>query len=100
MKISGWTGPAWRMGIHALRNFRPEFPIDWTERQRRSDVRRNKHRGPLQLLKMLLLLSYPLSRETPFYSQLAKPELRQLYDLRQGDVCNSFYLTTSNHCGT
>jgi len=49
---------------------------------------------------MLIELSHPLSEHTPFYSQLPKPELRQIYDLNKGDVCNSFYFTTSNHCGT
>ena len=49
---------------------------------------------------MLIQLSYPLSEQTPFYSSLPKPELRQIYDLSKGDVCNSFYFTTSNHCGT
>jgi arylformamidase len=49
---------------------------------------------------MLIQLSYPLSEQTPFYSFLPKPQLRQIYDLDKGDVCNSFYFTTSNHCGT
>jgi kynurenine formamidase len=49
---------------------------------------------------MLIQLSYPLSEQTPFYSSLPKPMLRQIYDLGEGDVCNSFYFTTSNHCGT
>ena len=49
---------------------------------------------------MLIQLSYPLSEQTPFYSSLPKPALRQIYDLGKGDVCNSFYFTTSNHCGT
>ncbi len=49
---------------------------------------------------MLIQLSYPLSEHTPFYSFLPKPELRQIYDLRKGDICNSFYFTTSNHAGT
>jgi arylformamidase len=49
---------------------------------------------------MLIQLSYPLSEQTPFYSSLPKPALRQIYNLGKGDVCNSFYFTTSNHCGT
>lgn len=49
---------------------------------------------------MLVKLSHNLSEQTPFYSSLAKPELRQLYDLERGDTCNSFYVTTSNHAGT
>ena len=49
---------------------------------------------------MLIQLSYPLSEQTPFYSSLPKPQLRQIYDLRKGDACNSFYFTTSNHAGT
>jgi arylformamidase len=50
--------------------------------------------------KMLIRLSHPLSEHTPFYSCLPKPRLEQIYDLGKGDVCNSFYLTTSNHAGT
>ena len=50
--------------------------------------------------KMLIQLSYALSEQTPFYSSLPKPQLRQIYDLRKGDSCNSFYFTTSNHAGT
>jgi arylformamidase len=49
---------------------------------------------------MLIQLSYPLSEQTPFHSSLPKPQLRQIYDLRKGDVCNSFYFTASNHAGT
>ncbi|MCC7342065.1 MAG: cyclase family protein [Bryobacterales bacterium] len=49
---------------------------------------------------MLIKLSYNLSEHTPFYASLPKPQLRQIYDLEKGDACNSFYLTTSNHCGT
>ena len=49
---------------------------------------------------MLVQLSYNLSENTPFYQTLPKPELRQIYDVSKGDACNSFYLTTSNHCGT
>jgi kynurenine formamidase len=49
---------------------------------------------------MLIRLSHPLSERTPFYSSLPKPRLEQIYDMRKGDVCNSFYLTTSNHAGT
>ena len=54
----------------------------------------------LQLREMLIQLSYPLSEQTPFYPPLPKPQLRQIYDLAKGDVCNSFYFTSSNHCGT
>src|SRR5215510_13157857 len=50
--------------------------------------------------KMLIRLSHPLSEHTPFYSSLPKPRLEQIYDLGKGDVCNSFYFTTSNHAGT
>src|SRR6476661_5920330 len=50
--------------------------------------------------KMLIQLSHHLSEDTPFYASLAKPELKQLYDLRKGHVCNSFYFSTSNHAGT
>jgi len=49
---------------------------------------------------MFIQLSHHLSEHTPFYSTLPKPALRQIYDLGKGDVCNSFYLTTSNHAGT
>lgn len=49
---------------------------------------------------MLVQLSHALSEDTPFYARLAKPRLKQLYDVRKGDVCNSFYFTTSNHAGT
>lgn len=49
---------------------------------------------------MLIKLSHNLSERTPFYSSLPKPQLKQLYDLAHGDTCNSFYFTTSNHCGT
>src|SRR4051812_39036966 len=49
---------------------------------------------------MLIQLSHHLSERTPFYSNLPKPKLDLLYDLRKGDTCNSFYLTTSNHAGT
>lgn len=49
---------------------------------------------------MLIKLSYDLSEHTPFYSTLPKPKLNQIYDLKRGDACNSFYLTTSNHAGT
>lgn len=55
---------------------------------------------PLQLLEMLIQLSYLLSEQTPFYPSLPKPQLQQIYDLAKGDVCNSFYFTSSNHCGT
>ncbi len=53
-----------------------------------------------RLEPMLLCLSYKLSAQTPFYDGLAKPSLEQLYDLSRGHACNSFYLRTSNHCGT
>ncbi len=49
---------------------------------------------------MLIKLSYNLSESTPFYRQLPKPHLRQLYDLANGDACNSYYFTSSNHAGT
>jgi arylformamidase len=49
---------------------------------------------------MLIQLSHHLSEDTPFYSSLPKPELNQIYNLGKGDICNSFYLTTSNHAGT
>jgi kynurenine formamidase len=49
---------------------------------------------------MLIQLSYALSEHTPFYPSLPKPQLRQIYSLAKGDVCNSYYLTTSNHAGT
>lgn len=49
---------------------------------------------------MLISFSYPLSEATPFYKTLRAPRLERLYDLSKGDVCNSFYLTTSNHAGT
>jgi arylformamidase len=49
---------------------------------------------------MLIQLSHSLSEHTPFYSSLPKPELRQIYSLSNGDTCNSFYFTTSNHIGT
>jgi arylformamidase len=49
---------------------------------------------------MIVSLSYRLSENTPFYDGLAKPSLERLYDLAKGDTCNSFYLRTSNHCGT
>jgi kynurenine formamidase len=49
---------------------------------------------------MMVSLSYKLSENTPFYEGLAKPSLERLYDLSKGDTCNSFYLRTSNHCGT
>src|ERR1035437_2799547 len=49
---------------------------------------------------MLIQLSHHLSEQTPFYSSLPKPELKQIYELGKGDVCNSFYFTTSNHAGT
>jgi kynurenine formamidase len=57
-------------------------------------------RIPLQLLEMLIQLSYSLSEQTPFYPPLSKPHLRQIYDLAKGDVRNSFYFTSSNHGGT
>jgi len=31
---------------------------------------------------------------------LLKPELKQIYNLGKGDICNSFYFTASNHTGT
>jgi len=49
---------------------------------------------------MLVQLSHNLSEHTPFYQSLPKPQLKQIYDLAKGDACNSFYFTTSNHCGT
>lgn len=49
---------------------------------------------------MLIQLSRHLSEDTPFYSSLPKPELKQIYNLDKGDICNSFYFTTSNHAGT
>ena len=49
---------------------------------------------------MLIQLSHHLTEHTPFYSTLPKPALQQIYDLGKGDVCNSFYFTTSNHAGT
>lgn len=49
---------------------------------------------------MLLSLSYALSSSTPFYDGLQKPRIDPLYELSKGDVCNSAYFTTSNHCGT
>jgi len=48
----------------------------------------------------MLNLSYKLSENTPFYEGLAKPRIEQIYDLREGHACNSFYFTTSNHAGT
>ena len=55
---------------------------------------------PLQSQKMLIELSHHLSEDVPFYSTLAKPKLKQLYALEKGDVCNSYFFTTSNHAGT
>jgi kynurenine formamidase len=49
---------------------------------------------------MMVNLSHKLSESTPFYEGLARPRLERLYDLSRGDACNSFYLRTSNHCGT
>ena len=49
---------------------------------------------------MLIGLSHALSVSTPFYDGLQKPRIEKLYDLAKGDVCNSAYITTSNHCGT
>jgi len=49
---------------------------------------------------MFINLSYPLSESTPFYSKLPPPRLEKRFDLEQGDTCNSYYLTTSNHAGT
>jgi len=49
---------------------------------------------------MLIELSHHLSENVPFYSSLPKPTLRQLYALEKGDVCNSYFFTTSNHAGT
>lgn len=49
---------------------------------------------------MLIRFSYPLSEATPFCKTLRAPRLERLYDLSEGDACNSFYLTTSNHAGT
>lgn len=49
---------------------------------------------------MMVRLSHTLSESTPFYEGLPPPSLRQLYSLDKGDVCNSIYLTTSNHAGT
>jgi kynurenine formamidase len=49
---------------------------------------------------MIQSLSYPLSADAPFYEGLDKPAIERLYDLSRGDVCNSFYFRSSNHCGT
>jgi len=49
---------------------------------------------------MVIKLSHNLSTSTPFYSELPAPRLDRLYNLANGDGCNSFYLTTSNHAGT
>ncbi len=49
---------------------------------------------------MIVSLSHKLSESTPFFEGLEKPALDRLYDLGRGDDCNSFYLRTSNHCGT
>jgi len=49
---------------------------------------------------MLVKLSHNLSERTPFYDGLPGPEIEQLYDLRKGDTCNSFFFRTSNHAGT
>jgi len=49
---------------------------------------------------MLLKLSHNLSERTPFYDGLPGPAIEQLYDLRKGDTCNSFFFRTSNHAGT
>ncbi|HET8548238.1 MAG TPA: cyclase family protein [Bryobacteraceae bacterium] len=49
---------------------------------------------------MFVSLSYPLSRDVPFWKELRRPSVEQLYDLSRGDVCNSFYFTTNNHAGT
>lgn len=49
---------------------------------------------------MLVKLSHNLSERTPFYDGLPGPKLEQLYDLRKGDACNSFFFRTSNHAGT
>jgi kynurenine formamidase len=49
---------------------------------------------------MLIQLSHHLSGQTPFYSTLPKPQIKQIYDLDKGDICNSFYFTSSNHAGT
>lgn len=49
---------------------------------------------------MILRLSYSLSTGIPFYAGLPQPRLDPLYQLARGDVCNSYYLTTSNHVGT
>lgn len=45
-------------------------------------------------------LSDALSENVPCWKELRRPTREQLYDLTRGDVCNSFYFTTSNHAGT
>lgn len=49
---------------------------------------------------MIITLSHTLSEDVPFYPGVDKPKLTRLYDLEKGDLCNSFFLTTSNHAGT
>jgi arylformamidase len=49
---------------------------------------------------MLVKLSHNLSVRTPFYDGLPGPTLEQLYDLRKGDTCNSYFFRTNNHAGT
>lgn len=49
---------------------------------------------------MLLSLTHTLSSSTPFYDGLRAPHIETLFELAKGDVCNSSYFTTNNHCGT
>jgi arylformamidase len=52
------------------------------------------------MANMVWKLSHNLSERTPFYEGLPGPTIDQLYDLRKGDTCNSFFFRTSNHAGT
>lgn len=76
-------------------------PIPWTEPcQSEREVAPVDYGGFYTNQQMLISFSYHLSESTPFYRTLRAPCLEQLYDLSNGDACNSFYLTTSNHAGT
>lgn len=81
-----------------------EAPAEWglssNTLEMRECAREAPRTRPIEWVAMLLQLSHALSEHTPFYQSLPKPQLRQIYDLSNGDTCNSFYLTTSNHCGT
>lgn len=48
----------------------------------------------------MILLSYPISEDTPIYGNGVPPQIKQDRRVENGDSCNTMQLNMSNHTGT